>query len=394
MTPRTDSGLNAHVQELHGGGRPLSASTRAFFEPRYGYDFSQVRIHDDEQAARTAKSIHARAFTLGHHVVFGHGQHNPNTQAGKTLLAHELTHVIQQRRDFGHKHVNQGTGMVQRRRAGKKGRRKALPMWQRVRGQADIWMAGPLANLEVLARRVSKNRKDWMCIKPVRMKYPVEPYKDYVSFGDTFDVSNLTKRHGLGLKGNELAGAHANWATHFYGAAHFPNAPDQVITQRTNNNQPLQEMLIIAHTNNVRMGRLNVSALNANTPQPTYQRAKIGRFPNRCLFTRNARVRAVGCSSLTFGRRFAQVYLRPGSRITTTRRSVCMGVVQNRRYILRNRRTGRIVRITPLPDLYRVSFSRNWGPNCGRHPYRLTRWYTTPNSFHSSQYWSNIGGRA
>jgi len=79
-----------------GGGRPLDAETRAFMEPRFGHDFRQVRIHSDAQAADSARSVSARAYTVGRDVVFGAGQFSPGSTEGRRLLAHELTHVVQQ----------------------------------------------------------------------------------------------------------------------------------------------------------------------------------------------------------------------------------------------------------------------------------------------------------
>ncbi|HEY1632096.1 MAG TPA: DUF4157 domain-containing protein [Rhizomicrobium sp.] len=82
-------------------GRPLDAATRAFMEPRFGHDFSQVRVHTDDKAAASARAAHAKAFTVGHDVVMGAGQYAPQTSAGRKLLGHELAHVVQQggRRD-------------------------------------------------------------------------------------------------------------------------------------------------------------------------------------------------------------------------------------------------------------------------------------------------------
>jgi hypothetical protein len=77
-------------------GQPLDAPTRSFFAARFGHDFANVRVHADAQAAESARSVSALAYTVGSHVVFGAGQYAPNTSAGKRLLAHELTHVIQQ----------------------------------------------------------------------------------------------------------------------------------------------------------------------------------------------------------------------------------------------------------------------------------------------------------
>jgi hypothetical protein len=81
---------------LRSPGQPLDASTRAFMEPRFGHDFSRVRVHADAKAAESARAVHARAYTLGRDVAFGVGQYAPETVVGKRLLAHELTHVVQQ----------------------------------------------------------------------------------------------------------------------------------------------------------------------------------------------------------------------------------------------------------------------------------------------------------
>ena len=80
-----------------GGGQPLDAGTRARMGGAFGYDFSQVRVHADPEAAATAAQLNARAFTLGTHVAFARDQYRPGDAAGDALLAHELAHVIQQR---------------------------------------------------------------------------------------------------------------------------------------------------------------------------------------------------------------------------------------------------------------------------------------------------------
>ena len=84
-------------QVLRGSGAPLDAGTRAFFEPRFGRDFSNVRVHADTQAAESAQQVGARAYTVGNRIAFGAGEWSPATQAGRTLLAHELAHVVQHR---------------------------------------------------------------------------------------------------------------------------------------------------------------------------------------------------------------------------------------------------------------------------------------------------------
>src|SRR5687768_11563685 len=83
-------------ETLTEGGTNLDADTRAFFEPRFGYDFSRVRIHTGTQAARSTHVVGARAYTVGKDVVFAPGEYAPRSSAGRQLLAHELVHVMQQ----------------------------------------------------------------------------------------------------------------------------------------------------------------------------------------------------------------------------------------------------------------------------------------------------------
>jgi len=96
QTPTVAPNLESRINSLKGGGQPLDSATRSFFEPRFGHDFSKVRVHADSSSADIAKSINARAFALGDHVVMGSGEYQPRSQSGQHLLGHELTHVIQQ----------------------------------------------------------------------------------------------------------------------------------------------------------------------------------------------------------------------------------------------------------------------------------------------------------
>ena len=81
---------------LHSSSRPLDESTRRFMESRLGFDFSKVRIHTDARAAESAKAVHALAYTVGDDIVFSDGRYTPNRTEGRRLLAHELTHTVQQ----------------------------------------------------------------------------------------------------------------------------------------------------------------------------------------------------------------------------------------------------------------------------------------------------------
>lgn len=86
---------------LRSAGQPLDTATRAFMEPRFGQDFSRVRVHADTRAAASARAVNAFAYTVGNNIVFDTGQYDPATTAGRMLLAHELTHVVQQGEDGG-----------------------------------------------------------------------------------------------------------------------------------------------------------------------------------------------------------------------------------------------------------------------------------------------------
>jgi hypothetical protein len=85
------------VQEvISSSGQPLDTDTQAFMKSRFGHDFSQVRVHTDERAVESAQKVNALAYTVGRDMVFGEKQYAPETNKGQELIAHELTHVVQQ----------------------------------------------------------------------------------------------------------------------------------------------------------------------------------------------------------------------------------------------------------------------------------------------------------
>lgn len=100
-----NSGVTAMVEEekspvhgvISGGGRAMEPEVRGEMEGRLGHDFSDVRVHDDSAAHDSAKAVNAHAYTVGSNVVFQRDKYDPGSDAGKTMLAHELTHVVQQR---------------------------------------------------------------------------------------------------------------------------------------------------------------------------------------------------------------------------------------------------------------------------------------------------------
>src|SRR5262249_10915824 len=84
------------LQEQLGPGRPLDGSVKCRMENAFSHDFSRVRVHTDSRAAELSNDLNARAFTVGSHISFGSGEYKPGTLVGDAVLAHELSHVLQQ----------------------------------------------------------------------------------------------------------------------------------------------------------------------------------------------------------------------------------------------------------------------------------------------------------
>lgn len=95
-TPEVTPNIEARINTLRGSGQPLPVTVRNSFEPRFGYDFSNVRVHTDSNAVQMNKELNAEAFTFGRDIYFGVERYSLDTSTGKRLLAHELTHVVQQ----------------------------------------------------------------------------------------------------------------------------------------------------------------------------------------------------------------------------------------------------------------------------------------------------------
>jgi hypothetical protein len=88
--------MESEISGLHSGGKALSSPTRAFFEPRFRMSFADVRVHTEGAACKMADQLNARAFTVGRDIAFAQGEYAPSSTEGRRLLAHELTHVVQQ----------------------------------------------------------------------------------------------------------------------------------------------------------------------------------------------------------------------------------------------------------------------------------------------------------
>lgn len=144
--PPVTPAVAANLHAMRGGGSVLPADTRAFFEPRFNADFSQVRCrHKGTQAEEAAQSIGAKAFTMGRDIGFAKGQYAPESREGRTLLAHELTHVVQQ-----------GGRPEQRRRSSAKSTRSRSPG-----AEAKLKRSG--TQLAVVSAKASPNRMSFCC---------------------------------------------------------------------------------------------------------------------------------------------------------------------------------------------------------------------------------------
>lgn len=95
-TPEVTLDLEGHINASRGGGHPLPESVRAFFEPCFGHHFSGIRVHTNGDADKLNRALSARAFTTGQAIYFRDGEYNTSSSSGRELLAHELTHVVQQ----------------------------------------------------------------------------------------------------------------------------------------------------------------------------------------------------------------------------------------------------------------------------------------------------------
>jgi protein involved in polysaccharide export with SLBB domain len=137
---------------INSPGTPLPDGDRSLMENRFGYDFSGVRIHTSALAAKSAQSINALAYTSGNNVVFNEGQYAPQTESGKKLLAHELTHVIQQNSDVKRK------GTVQR---------QEMDEAEQLQNKPAQLRSGQVVRVEV--------RSGGGDIQPMTHNYPVSP---------------------------------------------------------------------------------------------------------------------------------------------------------------------------------------------------------------------------
>jgi hypothetical protein len=134
------SDASRYIRNLDGKGSPLPDADQAFFGERMGADFKGVRVHTGGEAEESARDVSARAYTVGNHIVFNEGQYSPGSGPGRRLLAHELTHVVQQGSAPAHGRAGHA-GAVQ----GRAGRSVQRGFWSWVGGKAS-WVGGKISD--------------------------------------------------------------------------------------------------------------------------------------------------------------------------------------------------------------------------------------------------------
>jgi hypothetical protein len=347
---------------LRSPGQPLDPGSRALFEPHFAHDFSRVRVHTDARAIESARAVNAMAYTVGQDLVFGAGQFAPQTGEGKRLLAHELTHVVQQQglsstgelslgapdstaereadevsRGFA-RHSRGGSPLPPLRAKVSRDLQPALRRWSI--GGNTATSDDDSDTLGGLAIKAGARFNDWKCIKPVSQRtstYTRPPanfdarYELYVQKGDTFDISNLTATTGTTLRiylfDDATEANDAAIAKRFYpGSVSSLGADEDIEGTSGSGSTPIANMVVFGHAAGDTMwgaaSRFTPRSFAPEEPKQSFTLAAAGLFPRRCWFTREASVRAVGCNSAAFGEDFSRHYLRKGSSITSTTNSV------------------------------------------------------------------------
>lgn len=186
---------------LNSLGQPLSTATRAYFEPRFGQDFSGVHVHTDGKVAESAEAVSSLAYTVGNDVVFGTGQYAPGTVAGRRMLAHELAHSIQQSTMLKQEQVSQMES-------------NSLSVDQRVKGNADQAAVNLMTGQRILAPASNHcggpllQRQVHGTPSPISVHSPV--FEEFVTQASTAQA---------GLEGRPLDAAEIRLARSVFGAS-------------------------------------------------------------------------------------------------------------------------------------------------------------------------------
>jgi|GEM_PF-3239287 len=204
--PDVPPSAESAIRSLTGRGQYLSRSERSFFEPHFGHDFGGVRIHSGHDAGELADALCAKAFTVGKDVVFGEGEHIMGTSKGRRLLAHELTHVVQQSRSQLPITTATRPGLVQRQKGDAKQAARArvdaaMKKLKAKFGLAKVteengatWSESELAKVDAAFSKVSK--EDQPLLKDLHL-VRTDKFEPFVRQGKTFKIAGTT--FGIGM---------------------------------------------------------------------------------------------------------------------------------------------------------------------------------------------------
>lgn len=320
---KASSYVESTIKNTRGQGSPMAKSTRAEMENGIGADFSGVRIHTDSSAVKMNQEMGARAFTTGRDVYFNTGQYRPETKSGKQLLAHELTHVVQQSPNLQMKRSNSKITPTNR---------PQISRWTKNGNTATVSNRGD--TLAGLADDITGNWRDWGCIWVDKMKRTDKSwdtdYYNWLEIGDTFDISNLKATTGktvtIVMRGRDL---YLQAVQSLYGGiAGAGDLTSQLENISNGGDTPIQNLTVAGHSAGGSMWGDSGVSFNPWAEKPEEPKAsgvsshsKMG--PKRCWFTRNARVRFTGCSSEGVAQATAQNFLRTGSTATGTNHWLC-----------------------------------------------------------------------
>lgn len=314
--------VESTVNATRGQGALMAKSVQSEMESGIGADFSGVRIHTDSKAINMSKELGARAFTTGKDIYFNSGQYQPETKPGKQLLAHELTHVVQQSPNLQMKRSMARITPTDR---------PQISRWTRSGNTATVSKKGD--TLAGLAHSITGNWKDWGCIWINNMRRSNKSWNNdfynWLEIGDTFDTSNLTATTGqtvtIVMRGVD---AYLRAVQALYGgSAAVGDLADHLNIITNGGANPIQNLTVAGHSAGGYMwgdsADFTPGAEDPEKPVASGVGAHNKSGPKRCWFTRNARIRFTGCSSQGIAQGTAQKFLRTGATATGTNHWLC-----------------------------------------------------------------------
>jgi hypothetical protein len=323
-----DDETAGRIDSARGGGRPLDAAVGEQMSQAMGVNLGGVSIHTSPEADTLNQQLGAKAFTTGQDIFFRSGAYDPHSSAGQELIAHELTHVVQQcspqRRSSPPSWTKPETAVS------KTGGAQVM-RWTQSGDEATV--ERPLDTLWELARGITDQPRNWACIWPEDIHTPslfTGQYWRRLQVGDTYDTSNLYNQTGPSetftfyVRGDPFT----ETAQYLYGGTRPVNLYQEIGALSRWGGTPIQSLTVCGHTaahSLLARGAQLGLGLNPEHPRPTSNSALARMGPHRGWFTRNAVVRFVGCTTRHLAAAFARVFLRRGAVALGTTKALCSG---------------------------------------------------------------------